>query len=655
MQSRWAEPDEKDDLAIRVHTSRLLGVDNQLVLHGGGNTSVKTDEKDHAGRTVEVLRIKGSGSDLATITREGFTGVLMDDLLAAKGIAEMDDLTMVDYLRKSLVDPSEPAPSVEAFLHAFLPYKYVDHTHADSIIAITNTDLSDSEIREHLGNVVVVPYIPPGFKLARALLERMPDIEKSDGIVLRKHGLFTFSNSPRDSYLMHIGIVTRAEEFINSRIKGDLFTKKYEKVDADPVALLPKLRGMVSRNRKKILHFNNSDLSTEIACSAEAEEICSYGPATPDMLIRTKHDFLYVPDLDSLEKAMDNFVRNYRKEHSTYVSGYPLHDPYPSVMVIRGLGIVTQSVSDREAGIIMDDALHSFTINAKCRLLGKHEFISKKDAYAMEYWPLQEAKLKKYVPRKLQGSVSVVTGAASGIGMEAFRALAGNGSFVVALDLDPSIVQVGDSVAKESGLPNLAIQADLSDEDQIVNAIHKAILTAGGVDVVFNNAGILKTAPFDQIRTADMDLMYRVNSRGTFIITREAFRIMKLQGIGGNFVFNITKNLTNPGAEMTMYGSTKAFAAQLSHYIAKEGGKYRIRSNIINPDKVFRGSRIWEDGVLESRAKAKGQTVEEYKTQNLLGIEVLPQHVTGVLLALIDDLAFGATTDCMIPVDGGIK
>ncbi len=655
MQSRWTEPEEKDDIGVRVHTSRLLGADNQLVLHGGGNTSVKVEENDHTGKSVTVLRIKGSGSSLAKITRAGFTGVRMEDLLSARKIDAMDDLQMVDYVKKSMVDPSESAPSVEIFLHAFLPFKFVDHSHADSIVALTNTDLKDEELQRFLGNVVIVPYIAPGFKLARALLDKMEEIRKSDGIILRKHGIFTFSDNAKESYEKHIEIVTKAEEVIADRVKEPLFTKKFSKIDPDLMQFMPKLRGAISGNRKKILHLRTDGLAFEISCSEEAEEMCSYGPATPDMLIRTKHDFLYVPEPDKIGVSLSEFAERYRKEHATYASSYPMHDPFPSIMVIRGLGIVTQSFTREEAMIIMDQALHSFTVNAVSRKLGKHEFLTKIEAYAMEYWPLQEAKLKKYAPKKLQGTVSVVTGAAGGIGLEAFRTLAMNGSHVVALDVDHAVIETGESISKVTGIANLSSQADLSSEEQIKTALENTVREFGGVDVVFNNAGILKTAPLDQIVTADMDTMYRVNSRGTFLVTREAFRIMKTQGIGGNFVFNITKNLTHPGAEMAMYGSTKAFAAQLSHYVAKEGGKYGIRSNIINPDKVFRGSRIWQGGVLESRAKAKGQTTEEYKTQNLLGIEVLPEHVVGVFMALIDDASFGATTDAMIPVDGGIR
>lgn len=655
MQLRWSEPEGKGDLELRVHSSRLLGSESELVLHGGGNTSVKIEESDHTGRKVEVLRIKGSGSDLSTITKEGFTALRMGDLLVAKDSKVMDDFQMIDYFRKSMLEPQQPAPSVEAFLHAFLPFKFVDHTHADSIVALTNTDLKDEEIKSIFGNVVVVPYVPPGFKLARALLDRMDAIKKADAVVLRKHGLFTYSDSAKESYIKHIEMVTKAEKAIDTRIKGPIYTHKYDQKNIDLIEFLPKLRGKVSSSAKKVLQVNTDVDALEISCSAESEELCSYGPATPDMLIRTKHDFLYVSEPDQLSRNLDTFVEKYKQEHSKFASQYSVHDPFPAVIVVRGVGIITQATTKREAKVIMDDALHSFRVNAKSRKLGKHEFISKEESYAMEYWPLQEAKLKKFIPKRMQGVITVVTGAAAGIGLEAFRTLAMNGSYVIALDVDPAVTGAGESMHKESGVENLPLQTDLSDEEQIKQAIRSAILEFGGVDVVFNNAGILKTAPLDKISTSEMDIMYRVNSRGTFIITRETFHVMKEQGIGGNFVFNITKNLTNPGAEMAMYGSTKAFAAQLSHYVAKEGGKYRIRSNIINPDKVFRGSKIWEGGVLESRAKAKGQTVEEYKTQNLLGVEVLPEHVVGVLMALIDDSTFGATTDAMIPVDGGIK
>lgn len=655
MQSLWKKPDEDDDVGVMVYSSRLLGSESDLVLHGGGNTSVKTDEIDHTGKRISVLRVKGSGSDLSAMKRSDFTGLRLNDLLAAKDLRAMDDLQMESYLKKSMTDPEEASPSVETFLHAFIPFKYVNHSHADAILSLTNTELTDAELKKILGNVVVIPYISPGFALGKAIADRADEIKSSDGVVLRNHGLVTFSDSVRESYEKHIRIVTSAENHLDRTIIGPVFTRKFDSTEINEAKFLPRLRGILSRNSKKILKIRTTGLAAEIALSAEGEELCRLGPPTSDMLIRTKHEFLYVDRPENIEADIEQYIKNYQEDHVKYAGSYQMHDPYPCVILVRGYGIITQSTSARESEIIMDMALHSFTINGKSLHVDKHASISKAEAYHMEYWPLQEAKLKRRGKEKLEGTVSVVTGAASGIGLEAFRELASKGSQVVAIDIDPAIGKISEEVYRESGRQNLPACIDLSDEDAIESTFKRAIREFGGIDFVFNNAGILKTAPLDEITTSEMDRVFAVNGRGTFIVTREAFRIMKEQGIGGNFVFNITKNLTNPGAEMAMYGSTKAFAAHLSHYVAKEGGKHRIRSNIINPDKVFRGSKIWEGGILQSRAKAKGQSIEEYKTQNLLGIEVLPSHVVGVMMALLDEESFGATTDAMIPVDGGIR
>ena len=656
MKSLWKDSDSgSDPLSHEVYISHLLGAEKDLVLHGGGNTSVKVTEIDHAMREIRVLRVKGSGSDLSTMTARGFTGLRMDDMLLAKTIDKMDDIKMAEYLQRSMINSAEAAPSVESFLHAFIDFTYVNHSHSDAILSITNTELSNDEIEKILGDVVVLPYVPPGFKLAKEVLKVSDKLKKSKGLVLRSHGLFTYSNDPRESYENHIDLVTKAEEYCLSRTGGKLFTRQFESIKLDEETFLPVLRGLLSREKKKILVTNKTQEAIEIANSDEAEEICSYGPATPDMLIRTKFDFLYLREPEKAAELVESFRSNYMNEHSLYVKGYPMHDPFPAVIVVRGYGIISAGISHKEASIIMDQAIHSFKVNGTARKLGKHKFLTKKEAYEMEYWPLEEAKLKKFKPRKLEGTVAVVTGAASGIGLEVFRTLSKAGSHVVAMDVSREIDQVSKAVMSETGIINLPLCLDISDNSQTSSSFLKVLETFGGVDIVFNNAGILKTAPLESIKIEDLDLSYKVNAKGTFLITQNAFKIMKKQGIGGNFVFNITKNLTHPGPEMTMYGSTKAFAAHLSHYVAKEGGKYKIRSNIINPDKIFKGSKIWEGGVLESRAKAKGQTVEEYKTQNLLGIEVLPEHVAGVVMALIDNDSFGATTDCMIPVDGGIK
>ncbi|OWP56646.1 MAG: hypothetical protein B2I17_04840 [Thermoplasmatales archaeon B_DKE] len=652
MQSNGSRSEVMVDL---VNYSRKLGSDENLVLHGGGNTSAKTEEIDHTGAKRRILRVKGSGSDLSTISEKGFTGLRLDDLVSAEKISVMSDESMADYLRKSMVDPSEPSPSVESFLHAFIPSRFVMHSHADSILSITNTDLQKDAVAGILGNVIVLPYIPPGFKLAKAILAIGKDaIGKVDGIVLSRHGLFTFSDSAEDAWNRHTKIVAAANTYIEQKVKSR-FKPVFEPVpEAEVERVIPVIRGGVSRHSKKILNIDCSGLSREIALSIEGEKFSTAGPATPDMLIRTKYDYLYLENLEDVAIRIEKFAKNYSEEYRKYVNGYPMHDPNPSIIVIRGYGIITCGITEKEARIIHDQALHTFIVNTNADTISHHSFISRQEAYDMEYWPLEEAKLRKFTPKKLQGSISLVTGAANGIGLESFRKLSENGSVVVACDVDRKIGEVADEVTRKTGIASLAVIVNLSNEKEIRDMFRLIIRKYGGIDIIFNNAGILKSDRIEEVKIEDMDLHYAVIARGSFIITQEALKIMKAQNIGGNMVFNITKNLLHPGPGMTSYGSAKAFAAHVCHYAAKEGGPFGIRSNIINPDKIFRGSKIWENGVLEARAKAKGQTVEEYKTQNLLKREVLPEHVANVLIALLDEDTFGATTDAMIPVDGGV-
>ncbi|MHB8361248.1 MAG: SDR family NAD(P)-dependent oxidoreductase, partial [Thermoplasmataceae archaeon] len=607
--------DEIDEI---VKFSRLLGSDKNLVLHGGGNTSVKFKERDHTGKEIDVLRVKGSGSDLASIERTGFTGLRMNDILAARNISTMNDFDMMAYLKKSSVDPSEPSPSVESFLHGFINRKYVMHSHSDSILSLTNTELTDDEIKKILPDVIVIPYIPPGFTLAKAILEKVESMgDNVKGLVLSRHGLFTFSNIAEEAYNNHLNLVKKADEYVSGILKGDLFNQKYKEND-EFEKFLPFIRGAVSKNQKKIMIIDRSDEGRNISRSIEAEQMEKSGPATPDMLIRTKYNYLYLEDTNKIKEKIEEFAEEYRKDYEKYVSGYPMHDPYPAAIIAQGYGIITIGKNLVEAGIILDQIKHTLYVNSKASKISNHKFISKKEAFEMEYWPLEEAKLKKGVKKPLEGTVSIVTGAANGIGLETFRKLSINGSLVVAMDLDENLQTVCDNVKKETKVSNLPIHIDLSKDDQISDAFSKIIKNFGGVDIVFNNAGILKSEPLDVISIETLDLHYKINGRAPFLVSREAFKIMKEQGIGGNLIFNITKNLTHPGPGMASYGTSKAFAAQACHYFAKEGGKFGIRANIINPDKIFNGSKIWENGVLESRAKAKGQTVEEYKTQNLL-------------------------------------
>ncbi len=639
----------------RVETSRRIGSDNKLVLHGGGNTSVKLNIRDHTGKEIYALFVKGSGSDLSNIDQDGFTALRMSDLLEAKNIVEMTDLEMVSYLRKCMLDPDQASPSVETFLHAFIPYRFVDHSHADFILSITNTELTDQEISDIFnGRVIILQYTPPGFDLAKSFANILKkyDLSKFDGAILRNHGLLTWGDTSEESYNRHIFITSLAEKFVRSKWAGIPQGNAREDSDELMLSLLPKIRGLLSKNKRKILNW---DKSPEIIGYSElnlAKNMSSLGPATPDMLIRTKMDYLYVEDINNIEYLINSYAEKYRSEFEQYIgSNYPMHDPYPSVILIKSIGLITAGTSKKEALIIRDLALHTFRVTHSAASISKNKFISRREAFLMEYWSLEEAKLKKKKELPLQGYIGLVTGAASGIGKATFARFIEEGITTVGADISPKIKEMN----QKFGSNSLGLIMDISDEKSVKDGIRNIILNFGGIDVVFNNAGYLHPADIEDIETEDMMKHININALGTFLVTRETFRIMKIQNIGGNFVFNITKNLTNPGKGMASYGSTKAFAAQLSKYVTIEGGKYGIRSNIVNPDKIFKDSAIWDNGVLENRAKAKGISVEEYKKGNLLHIEVLPEHVANVVLELIKDNIFGATTGAMIPIDGGVQ
>ncbi len=639
----------------RVRTSRKIGSDEKLVLHGGGNTSVKIKIFDHSGKETFALFVKGSGSDLSTITEDGFTALRMNELLEAKKIKEMSDIDMVSYLRKCMLDPDQASPSVETFLHAFIPFKYVDHSHADFILSITNTDLTDKEILNIFnGKVLILPYTPPGFDLAKAfgLLIDEYDIENYDGAILRNHGLITWGNTADESYYKHTELTSIAEKYVRQRWNGIPDGKEYTNSRETMISLLPKLRGLLSKNKKKILNWDNSPEIIGYSLLGMAKEMASLGPATPDMLIRTKMDYLFVEDINDLERQIADYVTKYVDEFNKYIgNSYPMHDPYPSVILIRGLGLVTAASSKKESLIIRDLALHTFRVTHSAGTIAKNRFIDRKDAFLMEYWSLEEAKLKKKKELPLQGYVGLITGAASGIGKATFIKFIEEGITSIGGDINDKVLEFNEKF-KYVGM---GIKMDISEEKSVIQAVESIILNYGGIDVVFNNAGYLHPSNLDEIEIQDMMKHISVNAIGTFLVTKETFKVMKKQKIGGNYIFNITKNLTNPGIGMASYGSTKAFAAQLSKYVTIEGGKYGIRSNIINPDKIFRDSAIWENGVLENRARAKGISVEEYKKGNLLHIEVLPEHVANVVVELIKDNIFGATTGAMIPIDGGIQ
>ncbi|MGC8562057.1 MAG: SDR family oxidoreductase [Thermoplasmata archaeon] len=646
---------ERKLLKERVEASRSLGRDENLVLHGGGNTSVKLKVRSVVAKEINTLFVKSSGSDLATIEEEDFTAMKMNDLMDAKLVDTMTDDEMSSFIRNCMLDPDQAFPSVEIFIHAFVNYKFVDHSHADYIVALTNSNLEDRAIADVFKEkILVIPYVQPGFQLAKHFLKTINEMDLSNfaGVILRNHGLVTWGNTAKESYETHLKLVKEAEKFIENQWKGIPRVQFQKDRESQFIDFLPKLRGLLSKDRKKILTWDNSDEAVGFSISEDAVRFRTLGPATPDMLVRTKKNYLFSDNLSNIESEIDSFIRKYKEDYEKYVpSGKIMHDPFPSVLVLKGYGLVAAASTKMEADIIRDEAIHSFRVASAAAAIGDNRFITDQQCYDMEYWPFQEAKLAKRKRKELEGFIGLVTGAASGIGKVTFMKFMTEGILAIGGDIDPGIVDISKQMGKEA----YGIKFDISNEESVMGAFREIVREFGGIDAVFNNAGFLKPSPLDETTLQDLKKHVDINSIGTFLVTREAFKIMKTQGIGGSFVFNITKNVTNPGEGMMSYGTSKAFAAQLSRYVAIEGGRYRIRSNVVNPDKIFRESKIWEGGVLENRARAKGITQEEYKRGNLLHVEVLPEHVANVVVDLIRDSVFGATTGTMIPIDGGIK
>ncbi len=645
----------KEELGERIRTSRLIGSDENLVLHGGGNTSVKLEVIDHVGRSIKALFVKGSGSDMSRIDESGFTAMRQDELLLARSIQKMGDEEMISFLRKCMMDPTQNTPSVETFLHAFIPFKYVDHSHADYILSLTNTELSDEEIsRVFNGKVLIFPYFQSGFELAKRFNDMIvkEDLQNYDGVILRNHGLFTWGSTAEESYRKHVKLISEAESFINTKWKGIPEGELPADAEEKMFKSLPELRRALSRKERKILTWERSPEAVGYSLSELASSNSTLGPATPDMLIRTKMDYLYLESLENAGSEIEKFAAKYEKEFREYVSSdLQMRDPYPCIVVIKGYGYVTAGNSKKDSLIIADMARHTFKVNHIASSISKNRFITRKEAFELEYWPPEAAKLSRRKELPLTGYIGLVTGAASGIGKATFIRFIEEGVGAIGGDVSEGVVGL---VEQFKGM-GMGLVFDISDESSVKNAIMKIVLDFGGIDIVFNNAGYLHPANLDEIEIEDLVKHVNINSIGTFIVTREAFRIMKRQGMGGCFVFNVTKNVTNPGPGMTSYGTSKAFVAQLSRYVSIEGGKYGIRSNVVNPDKIFRDSAIWQGGVLESRAKSKGISVEEYKKGNLLHVEVLPEHVANIVVELVKDEVFGATTGTMIPVDGGIQ
>jgi rhamnulose-1-phosphate aldolase/alcohol dehydrogenase len=681
MRSRWNDVDAAalSELDRLVYVSRLIGAESSLVVWGGGNTSIKTREADHRGRALEVLRVKGSGSDLKSIQGKDFPGVRMEDIRALRERADMGDQEMVDYLARALQEPGGPRPSIETLLHGFLDAPAVVHTHADAVVSLTNNDRCADVVGEVYGkDVIAIAYRRPGFRISREVAEAVAQHPEAKALILERHGTITWGGTVREAYEATIELITRAEDAIAARRRG-------RKVFGGPrvpilppeqrrrlaVAVAPRLRGWLGRDRRQILTYDDTPAVTEFTSSTDAPALCQIGPATPDHTIYTKRLPCFV-DVDDpadptrLTAAIEGSLADFQREYTRYFEahrfeGARLVDPLPRVILIPGLGMFTAGRDRRTAGIVSDIYHHTIEVIDAATAFGRYLSLTPREAFDVEYWPLELYKLTLAPPEKeLARRIALITGGASGIGRAVARRLAAEGAHVVVGDVDePGARAVADEITAAVGAGRaLALPMDVTDEASVRAALEAATLGYGGLDILVSNAGIAHAAPVAEMALGDWERSFAVNATGHFLVAREAMRILIRQGLGGALVFVATKNVMAPGKDFAAYSAAKAAEAQLAKVLALEGAPHAIRANIVNPDAVFQDSRLWSEEVRRQRAAAQGIPVEAledfYRKRNLLGVRVLPEDVAEAVLFLASDRS-AKTTGCTITVDGGLR
>src|SRR3954453_12578765 len=656
MKNRWAETPE-NEIDQLVYQSRLVGAEESLVLWGGGNNSVKSQSKDLLGNPIAVMYIKSSGSDMKTIVPKESPAVRLDyiePLRSREG--EMTDQEMVDYLARCLVDPSSRRPSIETLLHAFLPARAVLHTHADAILALTNTRGRESTVRACFGDsVITVPYLRPGFRLSRDVADAFASKPDAEGLVLMNHGLITWGDTAREAYEKHIELVSRAEEFLG------VASVSAVGATAKPESLAPTIRGALGAKRSVILEFDGSEDVLRFLARDDAKRITQIGPATPDHLLYTKRFPLFLEAGDDVSKALSDYVERYKAHYDTYPSEFAMLDAHPRVVLVPGAGMWTAGKDARAARIVRDIYRHTMRIIESAEGAGGYETLNDEDAFHAEYWPLELYKLTLLPKEKeLAGKVAIITGAASGIGRACAERFAEEGAHVVVTDVDIALAEeVAKSIVAKHGLRRaIALRLDVSSEEDVERAYAETIAAYGGVDIIVSSAGISSFGSLDVLPAADWDRAFAVNARGHFLVARAALRIMKQQKTGGSIVFNASKNVTAPGKEFGAYSVSKAAEAQLCRIVALEGGEFGIRANMLNPDAIFGGSRFWSDEMRSMRATAYGISSENlpdfYRNRTLLKTEVTADDVAEAALFLAGPRS-AKTTGAMIPVDGGVK
>jgi rhamnose utilization protein RhaD (predicted bifunctional aldolase and dehydrogenase)/NAD(P)-dependent dehydrogenase (short-subunit alcohol dehydrogenase family) len=651
MRSAWNDEEArqfKGDLGLRVYTSRLLGREKSLVLHGGGNTSVKVREKNLFGEDETVLYVKGSGWDLETIEPQGFSPVRLAHVLRLAELPSLSDPEMVNQLVTHMLKASAPAPSIETILHGLMPQKFVDHTHADAVLSVTNTGDGEKRIREIYGKrCVVIPYLIPGFDLARFCAKefRARGAPDTVGMVLLNHGIFSFGETARESYERMIELVTLAEEYLHSKRAWSTGLKHFTPgvVEALGQASLRRKLSDVAGS-PLVLRTVTNERTLGFAQHPQVESITQRGPATPDHVIRTKRTPMLGTDVD---RYVAEYGRYFGEHAPKAREPKTMLDPAPRVVLDPGFGLAAAGRTAKDAAIVDEIYDHTMDVILRAEALGGFQALPAKDIFDVEYWDLEQAKLKKGgKPLAFAGEVALVTGAASGIGKAAVAAFLARGAAVVGLDLDARIE------ALHSRSDFLGLRCDVTDDAQVRRAIGRAVVAFGGVDMLVLNAGIFPASRrIAELPTEEWRKSMTVNLDANLLLLRACHPFLKLAPRGGRVVVIGSKNVPAPGPGASAYSASKAALNQLARIAALEWGADGIRINTLHPNAVF-DTGLWTEEVLSQRAAQYGMTIEAYKTNNVLRTEVTSRDVAELAAEMCGPL-FAKTTGAQVPVDGG--
>ncbi|MFP3591116.1 bifunctional aldolase/short-chain dehydrogenase [Chryseobacterium sp. SIMBA_038] len=670
-----------DQVALFLYRSNILGADLRITNYGGGNTSCKTLEKDPlTNEEVEVMWVKGSGGDIGTLTRKGIAGLYTERLRNLKNVYQglEDEDRMVGLFNHCIFDLDSKAPSIDTPLHGLLPFKHIDHLHPDALIAVAAAKDSEAITKEIWGDTMGwVPWQRPGFDLGLQLEKCLNDNPGIRGIVLGSHGLFTWGDTSYESYINSLEVIEMASEYIAKKIEenGQVFGgQKVESLPADErknkaAQLMPLLRGLASSENRMVGHFTDSDVVLEYINSNDLERLAPLGTSCPDHFLRTKIQPLVLTldkneDLSDSKAILDKLnplFEQYRQEYKEYYetckhpNSPAMRDPNPVIIIYPGVGMFSFSKDKQTTRVASEFYVNAINVMRGAEAISEYTSLPRQEAFDIEYWLLEEAKLQRMPKEKpLSRKIAVVTGAGGGIGQAIADKMVQEGAVVVFTDLNQEAVE--SVTAKYSKDQAVAVTCDVTSEEAIANAFKEAVLAFGGVDIIVHSAGLAISKSLEDTTTKDWDLLENVLVKGQFLMAKNGVEIIKKQGLGGDIVNIASKNGLVAGPNNVAYGTAKAAQQHMTRLLAAELASDKIRVNVVNPDGVIVGSKIWEGSWAEGRAKANGISVEElpafYAKRNLLNEIILPEDIANGVFACIAIL--DKSTGNIINVDGGM-